>query len=75
MVGFFFLCLFFFAFFCFVLFRLTFQHIATFDLINYDLLNHLHPNISMHILFTVLYTIPKVLTWRICLLIKRFFCQ
>ena len=41
----------------------------------YDLLNPLHPNISMNILLTVLYTIPKVLTRRICLLIKRFFCQ
>ena len=33
----------------------------------------LHPNISMHILHTVLYTCPKVLTGRICLTIKRFF--
>ena len=36
-------------------------------------LNSLHPNISMHILHTVLYTFPKVLTRRICLLIKSFF--
>ena len=32
----------------------------------------LHPNISMHILYTVLYTNPKVLTRRICLTIKSF---
>ena len=35
-------------------------------------LNPLHPNISMHILHTALYTFPTVLTGRICLLIKRF---
>ena len=35
-------------------------------------LNPLHPNISMHILHTALYTFPKVLTGRICLPIKRF---
>ena len=29
-------------------------------------LNPLHPNIIMHILHTVLYTIAKVLTRRIC---------
>ena len=34
--------------------------------------NPLHPNISVHILHTVLYTFPKVLTWRICLTIKSF---
>ena len=33
----------------------------------------LHPNIIMHILHTVLYTFPEVLTRRICLLIKSFF--
>ena len=33
----------------------------------------LHPNISLHILHTVLYTFPKVLTRRICLTIKSFF--
>ena len=33
--------------------------------------NPLHPNISMHILHTILYTFPKVLTRRICLPIKR----
>ena len=33
----------------------------------------LHPNISMHILHTVLYRFPKVLTRRICLTIKSFF--
>ena len=32
----------------------------------------LHPNISMNILQTVLYTFPKVLTGRICLKIKSF---
>ena len=32
-----------------------------------------HPNISMHILHTVLYTFPKVLTRRICPSIKSFF--
>ena len=30
----------------------------------------LQPNISMHILHTVLYTFPEVLTGRICLKIK-----
>ena len=30
------------------------------------LINPLHPNISLHILYTVLYTFPKVLTRRIC---------
>ena len=34
--------------------------------------NPLHPNISMHILHTVLYTFPRVLTRRICLTIKSF---
>ena len=33
----------------------------------------LHPNISVHILHTVLCTFPKVLTRRICLTIKSFF--
>ena len=32
-----------------------------------------HPNISMHILHTVLHTFTKVLTRRICLTIKSFF--
>ena len=32
-----------------------------------------HPKISMHILHTVLYTRPKVLTKRICLTINSFF--
>ena len=35
-------------------------------------LNTLHPNISLHILRTVLYTFPKVSTRRICLTIKSF---
>ena len=34
----------------------------------------LHPNISMHILYTVLYTYPEVLMRRICIAIKSFFC-
>ena len=38
-----------------------------------NLFNLLHPNISMHILHTVLYTFPKVLTRRICLTVKSFF--
>ena len=38
-----------------------------------NLFNPLHPNISMHILHTVLYTFPRVLTWRICLTVKSFF--
>ena len=33
-------------------------------------INAPHPNISMHILHTVLYTFPMVLTRRICLTIK-----
>ena len=36
-------------------------------------INPLHPNISMHILFTVLCTLPQLLTRRICLTIKSFF--
>ena len=35
--------------------------------------NPLHPNISMHILHTVLYIFPKMPTWGICLTIKSFF--
>ena len=35
-----------------------------------SLVNPLHPNISMHILHTVLYTFPKRLARRICLTIK-----
>ena len=37
------------------------------DLLVMFYLNLLHPNISMHILHTVLYTFPKELTRRICL--------
>ena len=37
------------------------------------LLTFLHPNISMHILLTVLYTFPMILTKRICLTIKGDF--
>ena len=36
-------------------------------------LHSVHPNISMHILDTVLFTFPKVLTRRICLTIKNSF--
>ena len=39
----------------------------------YDVFNPLHPNISMQILFSVLYTFPNVLARRICSTIKRFF--
>ena len=35
--------------------------------------NPLHPNISMHILHTVLHTFPKVLIRRICSPVKSFF--
>ena len=35
-------------------------------------LNPLHPNINMHILYTVLQTFPKVLTKKICLTIQSF---
>ena len=35
--------------------------------------NPLQPDIGMHILHTVLYTFPKVLTRRICLTIKSFY--
>ena len=34
--------------------------------------NPLHLNISIYILHTVLCTLTKVLTWRICLTIKSF---
>ena len=37
--------------------------------------NPLHPNISINILHTVLSTFPKVITRRICLTIRSFFCQ
>ena len=36
-------------------------------------INPLHPNISMHILLTVLNKFPYVLAGRICLTVKRFF--
>ena len=38
-------------------------------------LNTLHPNISMHILHTVLYTFSVMPTWRICQTIKSFFSR
>ena len=34
--------------------------------------NPLHPNISIHILYTLIYTNQLVLTRRICLTIKSF---
>ena len=37
------------------------------------IINPLHPNISMHILHSVLNTFPKLLTRRICLTIENFF--
>ena len=37
-------------------------------------INPLHPKISMPILHTALHTFPNVLTRRICLAIKSFFC-
>ena len=37
------------------------------------LVKPLHPNISMHILFAVLYTLPKVLIRRVCLTINNLF--
>ena len=40
-----------------------------------QLSNPLLPNISIHILHTVLCTFTKVLTRRICLTIKSFFSQ
>ena len=36
-------------------------------------INPLHPNISLHLLHTVLRTFPKVLTGRICVTIMSFF--
>ena len=46
---------------------------ALFNTIHNIKLNHLHPNISMHILHTVLCTFPKVLRKRICLTIDSLF--
>ena len=43
------------------------------DFQRHTTLNPFHPNISLHILHTVLYTFPKVLKRRFCLLIKSFF--
>ena len=39
----------------------------------HDRLNPLHPNISMHSLHTVLWTLPRVLTRKICLTILELF--
>ena len=41
--------------------------------VNCYLINTWHPNISMQILHTVLYTFPRELTRRICVTIKIFF--
>ena len=38
-----------------------------------EVINPLHPNISIHIPYTGLYTFLKVLTRRICLTIKSFY--
>ena len=43
--------------------------------LSYYGLNPLHPNISVHILHTVLFTFPKVLTRRICSTSKNFFSK
>ena len=40
---------------------------------NYSTFNPFHPNISIDILHTVLYTFPKVPLKRICLAIKSLF--
>ena len=45
----------------------------TLNLIFNNFIDHLHPNINMHILHTVLYKFPRLLTRRICLTIKSFF--
>ena len=54
--------------------RNPFGHIMTTEyiIIKCPDINPFHPNISLHILLTVLYTFPEVLTRRICLIIKRF---
>ena len=55
--------------------RNSIGHIMTTECIILKRLNinpALHPNISLYILLTVLYTFPKVLTRRICLIIKSF---
>ena len=54
--------------------RNPFGHIMTTEYIIIKCLdiNPLHPNISLHILLTVLYTFPEMLTRRICLIIKSF---
>ena len=44
--------------------------IATFNI--HLLINPLYPNISRHILHSILYTFPELLTRRICLKIKSF---
>ena len=47
-------------------------HRATEDLWQAWRFNPFPPNVIIHILHTVLYTFPRVLTRRICLLIKSF---
>ena len=49
-------------------------HFAIFEKECKSFINPLHPKISLYILHTALYTFPKVLTERICLPIKSFFC-
>ena len=40
--------------------------------LKHTVINPIHPNISMHILHTVLYTFPWVMRRRVCLTIKSF---
>ena len=49
------------------------QHLSATGIAGKMLLNPLHPNISMHILYTVFYTNLMVLTWKICLSINKIF--
>ena len=50
------------------------KHVSPFDsVMNPRALNPLYPSISKHILHTVLYTFPEVLTRRFCLLNKASF--
>ena len=49
------------------------QHLSVTGIAGKMLLNPLHPNISMHILYTVFYTNLMVLTWKICLSINKIF--
>ena len=51
---------------CQIIVSLKAQEIRCWSLKGINGLTPLHPNISIHILHTVLYTLPKVLTRRIC---------